>query len=79
MTATSPYLRRPLRTEAEASRQLQLVGTPTEWKRRQQRHHCAKCGAEWWHTPGSAVDPKDHARPDGRRCLASRIFMPVSL
>jgi hypothetical protein len=35
----------------------------------QARERCNHCGAEWWHTPGSMIDRRDHARPDGRNCL----------
>jgi hypothetical protein len=42
------------------------------WSKRQQRRmKCGTCGAEWWWTPGSQINPQDHTRSNGRRCSAS--------
>jgi hypothetical protein len=38
-------------------------------RRPQVRNSCNHCGAEWWHWPGGQIHPRDHQRPDGRRCL----------
>jgi hypothetical protein len=37
--------------------------------------NCAKCGASWWHTPGSMIHPMDHSRPDGRNCAKSLSYL----
>jgi hypothetical protein len=35
---------------------------------RQTRMKCPVCEGEWWYTPGSVINPRDHDRPDGKPC-----------
>lgn len=35
------------------------------------RMTCGYCKAQWWIVAGGSIDPMDHSRPDGRRCLAN--------
>jgi hypothetical protein len=43
----------------------------------QRRNSCNECGATWWWTPGSQIDPRDHARPDGQECRTGNPAAPV--
>ena len=36
------------------------------------RWRCPHCGTEGWDSARTRVPQRDHARPDGRDCLASR-------
>ncbi len=40
--------------------------------RNQVRMNCGRCGAEWWYSPGSLINPNDHRKPSGQRCAYAK-------
>ena len=53
-----------------------MLGAPPEWKRHQKRVTCPACKSSFWTIDGAL--PRDHDKPNGRRCLPNPAPAPAS-